>query len=76
MCFAVRGIVRRERASDARLGLEDGVGEFVVRRKETDARSAGQPVLSIARTIRSSARAGSVSGSVVVEWAQCTHGPG
>jgi hypothetical protein len=43
---------------------EDGVGEFVVRRKETDARSAGQPAFSITRTIRSPARAGSVSGSV------------
>ena len=38
---------------------------FVVRRKERAAISAGHPAFSIARTVHSPARAGSVSGSVV-----------
>jgi len=56
-----------ERASAARLGRHRRGSRrgFVVRRKERAARSAGQPAFSIARTVRSPARAGSVSGSVV-----------
>jgi len=66
---AVRGTLRRERASAARLDVtEDGVGEFRGK-EEGEGRKKGAPPC-----VQHRARVGSVSGNV--EWAWCMHGLG
>jgi hypothetical protein len=58
-------VVRASVCSAPRTSPKIESERFVVRRKERAARSAGQPAFSIACTVRSPARAGSVSGSVI-----------